>query len=437
MTSQIINDCYINHYGIDLRKYHKEICTLQENEQALIENINKNHRITFSDGISSSFRLVIYNNLIYLLGDKSCYPCSHVINSAYGENLNWVQCIVTPSDTRITGETDIRKSAIIIAFITNLVAQIPDANVFDNFIKNLELAFINNEWFKRINSLTSYIYAARFWDFHQKISQLFLRGLFYPLEYVIYIIYNDAAIKDDQIEKYFIASLAESTNKIFPSEEILGFLKTLSTSDLEEIFLIDYVRDNINTNLIDDNYFADIIELDGVERYGMFINEVYYLDYMRENTSKIFTTPNFKKNYLKLLSSNFRKLENRMRKEKGFDNVGTLFMEKLLLHKLKQEFPHLTFLTQYSPTWLRPLRLDIYIKELTIAIEYQGAQHFLPIDFFGGKEGLLLRQKLDRIKKLKCKSQGIPLIEIRYDEDIEDVLEFLKKNILESKNFHN
>ena len=33
---------------------------------------------------------------------------------------------------------------------------------------------------------------------------------------------------------------------------------------------------------------------------------------------------------------------------------------------------------------------------------YQGIQHYLPVGFFGGEEGLEQRQELDRVKKQRC-----------------------------------
>ena len=70
---------------------------------------------------------------------------------------------------------------------------------------------------------------------------------------------------------------------------------------------------------------------------------------------------------------------------------------------------------QYHAEWLGNQSLDIYIPSLHIGIEYQGKQHYRPIDFFGGEEGLKKRQQLDAQKRKKCMNQGIKLIEIRYN----------------------
>ena len=48
------------------------------------------------------------------------------------------------------------------------------------------------------------------------------------------------------------------------------------------------------------------------------------------------------------------------------------------------------------------------------AIEYQGIQHFLPIEFFGGQDALTKRQELDQQKKDLCRINQVRLIEWPY-----------------------
>jgi hypothetical protein len=60
------------------------------------------------------------------------------------------------------------------------------------------------------------------------------------------------------------------------------------------------------------------------------------------------------------------------------------------------------------------LPFDFYfeIENQPIVIEYNGIQHYKPIDFFGGEEALILRQKHDKIKKEYCNDNNIKFIEI-------------------------
>jgi len=69
-----------------------------------------------------------------------------------------------------------------------------------------------------------------------------------------------------------------------------------------------------------------------------------------------------------------------------------------------------------------PLRFDFYLPEHNVCIEYQGRQHYEPVDFFGGVSGLENRQYRDKIKEEYCIDNNIQLLKIRYDEDVSNVL---------------
>ena len=428
MDFTLIDTCYQNYYEIDLRKYHNAICKISKVEERLINEINKN-RIVFEDGISSYFRLILYDNLIYLMGDKTCYPCSNVIQSAYGDESNWVSCILMPGDVKYLGETDIRKSGIIISLFSELVPQISNEAHFFHFIDKLPYSFSRCEWFKAIYFKSLYVRLVTFWDYKQKINNLHELELLYPFELIIYATYQQIEIQNEKILKYFTSSLAESTNRIFDSEEIIKAFRNLSKNQIEEVLAVKSIHENLHMEVINDEYFADLLEIDGSDRYPMFVDGTYYLYHMRERANSIFKNPNYKKVYLKLLKQNFRALENDIRKGKGYESVGSYFMEKLLYEKIKNDFPELIIRLQYSPMWLRPQRLDIFIEECNLGIEYNGAQHYLPIEFFGGKEGLELRKDLDRRKMEKCYENSVGLIEISYEEDFDYAFNELKAHI--------
>lgn len=91
--------------------------------------------------------------------------------------------------------------------------------------------------------------------------------------------------------------------------------------------------------------------------------------------------------------------------------------EKSLFQMVKKKYKKTLF--QYSPEWLFPQSFDIFIPELNIAIEYQGIQHYKPIDYFGGDEGFKHRQELDTRKKQLTADNNIKLIEWHYSESID------------------
>ena len=70
----------------------------------------------------------------------------------------------------------------------------------------------------------------------------------------------------------------------------------------------------------------------------------------------------------------------------------------------------------------RMLPFDFYLPDYNICIEYDGAQHFIEVEHWGGKKYLLQRQQNDKIKNVYCEKYGIYLIRIRYDENVYMVL---------------
>ena len=75
--------------------------------------------------------------------------------------------------------------------------------------------------------------------------------------------------------------------------------------------------------------------------------------------------------------------------------------------------------------------LDIFIKELNIGIEYQGAQHIRPVEYFGGKEAFKKTQERDKKKKRLCNRNGIKLIYVYENYVLEDVFNEIKMCILD------
>jgi len=70
------------------------------------------------------------------------------------------------------------------------------------------------------------------------------------------------------------------------------------------------------------------------------------------------------------------------------------------------------------------LTFDFYLIDKNILIEFDGEQHYKPIDFFGGMKSFLLIQKHDKIKNSFAKNNGFKLIRIPFFEfnNIENIL---------------
>lgn len=78
----------------------------------------------------------------------------------------------------------------------------------------------------------------------------------------------------------------------------------------------------------------------------------------------------------------------------------------------------------------KKLYFDFYLSEFNTCIEYDGIQHFQPVERFGGQHGYEIQTKKDKIKNNFCKKNNIELIRIKYTECdiIGDILSDYLKN---------
>lgn len=84
-------------------------------------------------------------------------------------------------------------------------------------------------------------------------------------------------------------------------------------------------------------------------------------------------------------------------------------------------------------TDVRPLRFDVYDEDNNIAFEFQGEQHYFPIDFSGNgyeyaSQQFDMLQRRDKIKREFCNQNGITLLCIPYWER-DNVEQFILNNL--------
>ena len=91
-----------------------------------------------------------------------------------------------------------------------------------------------------------------------------------------------------------------------------------------------------------------------------------------------------------------------------------------LFEKLTSFFKNECFSWEYRAKWLGRQRIDICIEKYKIAIEYDGQQHFYPIDHFGGEREFKKRVKYDSLKERLCEENGFKLFRIKYNYTDED-----------------
>ena len=111
--------------------------------------------------------------------------------------------------------------------------------------------------------------------------------------------------------------------------------------------------------------------------------------------------------------------------------------EELVYRLTKKLFKEYKVVYQMRPFFLRSkttgaqLSYDIFISGLNVAIEYQGIQHFQPIEFFGGEKNFERQLIRDREKYELSKENNVYLVYINYDEEIsEELIKNKVNNIL-------
>ncbi|MDA3862046.1 MAG: hypothetical protein PF445_12565 [Melioribacteraceae bacterium] len=114
--------------------------------------------------------------------------------------------------------------------------------------------------------------------------------------------------------------------------------------------------------------------------------------------------------------------EDLYRESIGMPKTGEGWIsETELFYKISNSFPKYEVIHHSSPKWLGRQHLDIFIPEFNIGIEYQGAQHYEAIEFFGGQEGFEKTKERDEIKRNKCAVNNCKLIYVDEGYNFEDV----------------
>lgn len=119
-------------------------------------------------------------------------------------------------------------------------------------------------------------------------------------------------------------------------------------------------------------------------------------------------------------NEDLRLCENIIRNRIGYYEIGKKWtQEAKLLELVKKVFPDYTIIHQYP---LSHLRVDIYIQELKLVIEYQGEQHFKPIQAWGGIEQFKKIQARDAEKIDLCAVRRMQIIYFTFQEELNEDL---------------
>lgn len=118
-----------------------------------------------------------------------------------------------------------------------------------------------------------------------------------------------------------------------------------------------------------------------------------------------------------------QKPKDHLNKKQGCPKCKSSKGENIILTYLEQK--NIKYISQYKFKLcknVKPLPFDFYLPEYNMCIEYNGKQHYKPVEWFGGKKTYEYIINNDIIKYYYCKKNNIKLIVIKYDENIETIL---------------
>lgn len=114
-----------------------------------------------------------------------------------------------------------------------------------------------------------------------------------------------------------------------------------------------------------------------------------------------------------------RVIENVVREEFGYPRVGERWhSETDLLSIVRGLFPGEEVVAHDRPAWLHGLELDVHLPHRRLAFEYQGKQHFQPVDAWGGAPALRALRERDARKVEACRLRSWTLIVLTYEEPL-------------------
>ncbi len=171
---------------------------------------------------------------------------------------------------------------------------------------------------------------------------------------------------------------------------------------------IEPISNRILFNKVSDE-LLDLIEIDPEEIWkNTSMQEIYNKAF--EEKQKIYANQNKKI---------WKVIENEVRKKFGFKNIRESWANETLIYQImKSLYPYDHIIFHYRPTWLDGLEIDIFNETKGFGIEYQGIQHYKPVDHWGGIEALEKTKARDRKKKLLCDKNSIKVIYVSYLEEV-------------------
>jgi hypothetical protein len=156
----------------------------------------------------------------------------------------------------------------------------------------------------------------------------------------------------------------------------------------------------------DDEFKRKVEEVTNAEYKVLdsYINNYTFLKFIHTNCDTVFESAP-----INFMYSNSRCPNCKDSMSNGERKIFNHLTEKQLVFKKEYTFPDCSYINL--------LRFDFALfhdDNVTLLIEFDGEQHYRPIDWFGGEEGFVEGQKRDQIKNQYCIDNNIPLLRIPY-----------------------
>ena len=194
-------------------------------------------------------------------------------------------------------------------------------------------------------------------------------------------------------------------------------------------FLQVFVDSTLNTNQSYDYYKQFYV----TEEQFDFYNNIEYGKFLPTNYEK--PLPNLVEHAIKEQCKKFSvDAEDSYRESIGMPKIGEYWRsETELYYSIKEAFKNTEVKQHASPRWLGLQHLDVYLPEFNIGIEYQGVQHYRPVDYFGGVEAFKKGQERDARKKRLCAENNCALLYVDEGYDLNEVINLIGQ-VIASKN---
>lgn len=241
-----------------------------------------------------------------------------------------------------------------------------------------------------------------------------------------YFLYPDG--KDGDLNNYLVSRYAEEIKHISG----LRYHAVLSTKDPESLSLFnpDPMRakrdDDITWQIEANHNFIDFRNQNMLPyaAYRLFWSEA--INEGARQKEEPFLTISRLSNYHAIRRKQLDALYSEI-VAAGMNSKTRWVNEQKLFTLIRQKFPDAVY--QYHTRWLGAQSLDIYIPDIKTAVEYQGKQHYEPIEIYDGADGFAKTVEWDAKKRKLCEENGVRLIEWKYDKPVtESAVDELFKN---------